>query len=146
MRTSALVLTVAVLLLTASCSKVETDKPIANQVVVDKEFFFNPIPFPSGDVTDAQRTTFAEALEASLDEAKTEFRDIAIRAEAPDKVVIALYANNVTREECERLKASKIIQQATTIGFRTLSCQDRTKSYSIMMPIKHSRGEIKIQL
>ena len=133
-----------VCLLGVSCKKAETNKPVQNRVVTDDRFFFKPIAFPSGNVTNEQRITFAQDLEAALDETKSGFTEIAIRAEAPDKDVIALYASNVTRQRCESLIASRIIQEATTIGFRTFSCQDRSMKYFVSIPIKDRKGEVRI--
>lgn len=87
---------------------------------------------------------FAKELESAVDGAKTNFEVMAIRAEAPDKDTIALYARGLTREECESLLQSEIIQRATTIGFRRLSCEDKANSVGFSTPIKGRRGEIRI--
>jgi hypothetical protein len=120
------------------------DKPTENQVVTDERFFSKPIKFPSGKITNEQRAKFAKDLESVIDETKTKFKDVVIKAEAPDNDVIALYARNVTREECESMADSEIIQRATTIGFRTFSCQDKITNHLISFPITSRQGEIRI--
>ena len=128
----------------ASCTQRKVYQPVEVTVVIDEQFFSKPIVFPKGQVNNDQRLKFAKDLEAAIDPNKTKLKEIMIRAEAPDKDVIALYAFNVSREECEALTASKVIQQSTDIGFRTFSCQDKENSRLISLPIKNRRGEIKI--
>ena len=128
----------------AACNHHNTTQPIDVTVVIDEQFFSKPIVFPTGQVNNDQRLKFAKDLEAAIDPNKTKLKEIMIRAEAPDKDVIALYAFNVTREECEALTASKVIQQATEIGFRTFSCQDKENNRLISLPIKNRKGEIRI--
>jgi hypothetical protein len=119
-------------------------KPIEYQVIADNRYFSKPVALPLGNVTDEQRISFVKELESAIDEEKTKLKEIGVMAEAPGKVVIALYANNVSREICESLTRSEIVQQAATIGFRTFSCQDRTTNHLISLPIKDPRGEIQI--
>jgi len=142
-----------VCLVVSSCSKEEAArrldkqasvKPIESQLVTDNRYFSKPVALPSGEVPDEQRISFVKELESAIDEEKTKLKEIGVRAEAPGKVVIALYASNVTRQVCESLTDSLVVQQATTIGFRTFSCQDRKTHYLISLPIKDKRGEIDI--
>jgi len=141
-------------LFAASCGKEKASKPIAKldsanpieyQLVADERFFSKPVRVPTGDVTNEQRESFAKELEATIDNTKTKFQVFAVRAEAPDKNVIALYAQGgMTRAECESLAQSEVIQRATGIGFRTFACQDKTTPLWLSIPIKNSRGEVRI--
>jgi hypothetical protein len=133
-----------VCLIVSSCSRGGTDKAIENQVLTDERFFSKPVRFPSGKVTNEQRESFAKELESAIDGTKANFEVITIRAEAPNKDIIALYARGMTRQECESLLQSEIIQRATTIGFRRISCEDRANRVAISIPIKGSQGEVRI--
>lgn len=117
------------------------------ELIKDERFFSQGVLLPKGQVTHADRESFAHQLETGIDERNTGgVTNIEIRAEAPDKDVIALYANGVTRERCLALVQSTVIQKAAEIGFRTFSCQDKQKSYLFSTPIKDAKGEIRLRL
>jgi len=128
-----------------SKAKQESAIPIEYQVVSDKRFFSRPVRVPIGEITSEQREGFAKELESAVDKTSTKFQVLSIRAEAPDKDVIALYAQGgMTRVECESLVQSEVIQRATEIGFRTFACQDKTTPLWFSTPIKNKRGEIRV--
>lgn len=115
------------------------------ELVTDERFFSRAVLVPTGEVTDEERIKFALVLEQAIDESKTGMQEIQIRAEAPDKDVIALYAVGVTREKCLSLNQSNLIQRLTVSGFRTFSCQDKNTNYLFSTPIKNPKGEIRIR-
>src|SRR5262249_37745105 len=123
-----------------------SQKRAPGESVIDEKFFTRAVTVPTGAVTSEQRITFAAELESAIDATKTGLTDIEIRAEAPDKDVIALYAHNVTRERCLALVQSKVVQRAGESGFRTFSCQDKEKTYLFSTPIKDSKGEIRLRM
>ncbi len=141
-------------LFAASCGKEKAAKPVEKQdsaktieyqLVSDERFFSQPVKLPTGEVTNEQRERFAKELESAIDKTRTKFQVVAIRAEAPDKNVIALYAQGgMTRAECEPLAQSEVIQRATDIGFRTFACEDKSTPLLFSTPITNKRGEIRI--
>jgi hypothetical protein len=91
-----------------SIGKQDSANAIEYQLVSDGRFFSKPVRLPTGEVTDGQRERFAKELESAIDGAKTNYKVDAVRAEAPGKVVIALYARGgMTRAECESLAQSE---------------------------------------
>lgn len=145
---------VIVCLFTSSCGKEkaarsvgkqDSAKAVEYQLVSDERFFSKPVRLPTGEVTDEQRERFAKELESAMDGAKTNYKVVGVRAEAPGKVVIALYARGgMTRAECESLAQSEVIQRATGIGFRTFACEDKSTPLLFSTPITNKRGELVI--
>ena len=123
-----------------------SERRTKGEFIKDEKFFSGNVLLPEGDVTHVARERFVHQLETEIDSGKAGLTDIEIRAEAPDKDVIALYANGVTRERCVALNQSTVIQKAATIGFRTFSCQDKQKSYLFSTPIKEPKGEIRLRM
>lgn len=128
----------------AQTSHASNEQRVQGELVTDERFFSRAVTVPTGEVSDQQRIKFALELESAIAEAKTGMKDIQIRAEAPDKDVIALYALGVTRQNCLSLAQSNVIQRSTESGFRTFSCQDKVVNYLFSTPIKDPRGEIRI--
>lgn len=115
------------------------------ELIYDERFFSQGVMLPTGEVTYADRESFAHQLETAIN-GNTGFTDIEIRAEAPEKDVIALYAHGVTRERCLALLQSTVIQRAAESGFRTLSCQDKKQNHLFSTPIKNAKGEIRLRM
>ncbi|HKR12458.1 MAG TPA: hypothetical protein VJT15_10395 [Pyrinomonadaceae bacterium] len=115
------------------------------ELIYDERFFSQGVMLPTGEVTHAERESFAHELETAIN-GNTGFTEIDIRAEAPEKDVIALYAQGVTKERCLALLQSTVIQRAAESGFRTLSCQDKKLNYLYSTPIKNPKGEIRLRM
>lgn len=124
----------------------QSQRRTEGELITDERFFSQGVMLPKGQVTYSDRESFAHQLETAIDSGKTGFTDIDIRAEAPEKDVIALYANGVTRQRCLALAQSTVIQRAAESGFRTLSCEDKKLNYLFSTPIKNAKGEIRLRM
>ncbi len=116
------------------------------EFIKDDGLFSREIFLPKTHVSQSDRERFAYHLETAIFKEKIGLTDVEIRAEAPHKDVIALYANGVTKQRCLALLQSTVIQRSTESGFRTLSCQDKQKNYLFSTPIKDPKGEIRLRM
>jgi hypothetical protein len=121
----------------------KSQRRVESELLTDERFFSGSVMLPKGQVTHSDRESFVHQLERAIDSQKTSLTEIQIRAEAPEKDVIALYANGVTRQRCLDLAQSILIQRAAEAGFRTLSCEDKQKRNLFSTAIKNERPAAK---